>query len=254
MAYLMHFNRNHSRKDGRFVRGDGDGDGKPNDHINPTVGNKRLYTEAGKKVKVASTGKGSSGSAIVTKSSGQNLNEKDASLKNLQTHATEAEKGGGSLIRGKAEDTENSKDNGHKVTSVNLDKSVDNARINADGSVVQITSDGKVHIVNAGGVKNMKEYAIKQYNKEHPKIENNVGKDENPTMNESTPVSKVKSSSSGQSYTEKKKEEKVPTEEETKKWKAKVDEYTNRYANKSTSSTTSTKKSKVSQTYWNINL
>jgi hypothetical protein len=32
MAYLIHFNQNHSSKDGRFVSGDGDGDGIVNDH------------------------------------------------------------------------------------------------------------------------------------------------------------------------------------------------------------------------------
>jgi hypothetical protein len=32
MAYLIHFNQNHSSKDGRFVSGDGDGDGIANDH------------------------------------------------------------------------------------------------------------------------------------------------------------------------------------------------------------------------------
>ena len=32
MSYLIHFNKNHSSKDGRFVSGDGDGDGIANDH------------------------------------------------------------------------------------------------------------------------------------------------------------------------------------------------------------------------------
>lgn len=32
MAYLIHYNKNHSGKDGRFIRGDGDGDGIANDH------------------------------------------------------------------------------------------------------------------------------------------------------------------------------------------------------------------------------
>ena len=34
MSYLIHFNKNHSGKDGRFTRGDGDGDGIANDHAN----------------------------------------------------------------------------------------------------------------------------------------------------------------------------------------------------------------------------
>lgn len=34
MAYLIHFNRLHSHKDGRFISGDGDGDGIVNDHKN----------------------------------------------------------------------------------------------------------------------------------------------------------------------------------------------------------------------------
>ena len=34
MAYLMHFNRNHSSKNGQFVSGDGDGDGILNDNKN----------------------------------------------------------------------------------------------------------------------------------------------------------------------------------------------------------------------------
>lgn len=34
MAFLMHFNRLHSHKDGRFISGDGDGDGIVNDHKN----------------------------------------------------------------------------------------------------------------------------------------------------------------------------------------------------------------------------
>lgn len=33
-SYLIHFNRNHSSKDGKFVSGDGDGDGITDDHHN----------------------------------------------------------------------------------------------------------------------------------------------------------------------------------------------------------------------------
>lgn len=33
-TYLVHFNKNHSSKDGRFTSGDGDGDGIVNDHHN----------------------------------------------------------------------------------------------------------------------------------------------------------------------------------------------------------------------------
>lgn len=33
-TYLVHFNKNHSSKDGRFTSGDGDGDGIVNDHAN----------------------------------------------------------------------------------------------------------------------------------------------------------------------------------------------------------------------------
>lgn len=32
MSYLIHFNKNHSSKDGRFISGDGDGDGQLNDN------------------------------------------------------------------------------------------------------------------------------------------------------------------------------------------------------------------------------
>ena len=34
-SYLVHFNRNHGKKDGKFTYGDGDGDGVSNDHGNP---------------------------------------------------------------------------------------------------------------------------------------------------------------------------------------------------------------------------
>ena len=32
MAYLIHYNKNHSTKNGQFISGDGDGDGIINDH------------------------------------------------------------------------------------------------------------------------------------------------------------------------------------------------------------------------------
>lgn len=32
MSYLIHFNKNHDKKNGRFTYGDGDGDGTSNDH------------------------------------------------------------------------------------------------------------------------------------------------------------------------------------------------------------------------------
>ena len=34
MAYLIHYNKNHSKTNGQFVSGDGDGDGISNDHKN----------------------------------------------------------------------------------------------------------------------------------------------------------------------------------------------------------------------------
>lgn len=33
-SYLVHFNKNHSDKNGQFISGDGDGDGQINDHKN----------------------------------------------------------------------------------------------------------------------------------------------------------------------------------------------------------------------------
>ena len=36
MAYLIHYNKNHSKSNGQFVSGDGDGDGIVNDNINKT--------------------------------------------------------------------------------------------------------------------------------------------------------------------------------------------------------------------------
>lgn len=207
--YLIHFNRNHSKANGRFVKGDGDGDGKPNDHTNPTVNNKKLYTEYGKKI----GNKNSSNKVSTSKSLVNDYNK-----------------------------TENTEDiDKKKVTDTSSESNANNIHINADGSAVQITKDGQVHIFNTGGVKNLKDYAIKQYEKEHPKIENDVRTDKNPTMTSSTPVSKVKSSSSGKSYTETKKTETVPDEKVAANYKAKCQEYINRYS-KSSSSTTTKKK------------
>jgi hypothetical protein len=39
-TYLIHFNKNHSSKNGRFVSGDGDGDGVINDHHNQSKNRK----------------------------------------------------------------------------------------------------------------------------------------------------------------------------------------------------------------------
>lgn len=56
MSYLMHFNKNHSSKDGRFVSGDGDGDGQVNDRANRSKHpeSKVYKTKSGKEVKYVS--------------------------------------------------------------------------------------------------------------------------------------------------------------------------------------------------------
>lgn len=56
MSYLMHFNKNHSSKDGRFVSGDGDGDGQVNDRANrgKHPESKVYKTKSGKEVKYVS--------------------------------------------------------------------------------------------------------------------------------------------------------------------------------------------------------
>lgn len=41
-TYLIHFNRNHSSKNGQFTSGDGDGDGTRNDHAHRTVDEKKM--------------------------------------------------------------------------------------------------------------------------------------------------------------------------------------------------------------------
>ena len=41
MSYLIHFNKNHSAKNGQFVSGDGDGDGIVDDHGNRLNGRKK---------------------------------------------------------------------------------------------------------------------------------------------------------------------------------------------------------------------
>lgn len=45
MAYLIHFNRNHSPKNGQFTSGDGDGDGINNDHAHMSKTVKRYSGE-----------------------------------------------------------------------------------------------------------------------------------------------------------------------------------------------------------------
>lgn len=44
--YLVHFNKNHSTKNGQFVSGDGDGDGIIDDHHNQKSSNKKATTKA----------------------------------------------------------------------------------------------------------------------------------------------------------------------------------------------------------------
>ena len=44
MSYLIHYNKNHSSKNGRFTSGDGDGDGIANDHRNQTKNKKGMTT------------------------------------------------------------------------------------------------------------------------------------------------------------------------------------------------------------------
>lgn len=51
--YLMHFNKNHSPKDGKFTSGDGDGDGQINDHAHRIKMQKKL-NKALKKAEIAS--------------------------------------------------------------------------------------------------------------------------------------------------------------------------------------------------------
>lgn len=41
-SYLIHFNRNHSSKNGQFTSGDGDGDGTRNDHSHRTVDERKI--------------------------------------------------------------------------------------------------------------------------------------------------------------------------------------------------------------------
>ncbi len=44
--YLIHFNKNHSKSNGQFVSGDGDGDGVVNDHANQKKEHKPLSKKA----------------------------------------------------------------------------------------------------------------------------------------------------------------------------------------------------------------
>ena len=41
MAYLIHYNKNHSKANGQFISGDGDGDGISNDHKNQRMSEKQ---------------------------------------------------------------------------------------------------------------------------------------------------------------------------------------------------------------------
>lgn len=45
--YLVHFNKNHSPKNGQFTNGDGDGDGILNDHKNQDVYKKNIKRASG---------------------------------------------------------------------------------------------------------------------------------------------------------------------------------------------------------------
>lgn len=48
--YLIHYNKNHSKKNGQFVSGDGDGDGVVNDHAQRSSGKskKRIFSDTQK--------------------------------------------------------------------------------------------------------------------------------------------------------------------------------------------------------------
>ena len=46
MAYLMHFNKLHSKKNGQFISGDGDSDGKVDEHHRYTKGASNYITKA----------------------------------------------------------------------------------------------------------------------------------------------------------------------------------------------------------------
>lgn len=54
MAYLIHYNKNHSKANGQFVSGDGDGDGIVNDHANRRKEQKRLRVKG--TIKIVSGG------------------------------------------------------------------------------------------------------------------------------------------------------------------------------------------------------
>lgn len=45
--YLIHYNKNHSKSNGQFVSGDGDGDGQVNDHAQRSEGKqkKRIFSD-----------------------------------------------------------------------------------------------------------------------------------------------------------------------------------------------------------------
>lgn len=48
--YLIHYNKNHSKVNGQFVSGDGDGDGQVNDHAQRSKGKqkKRIFSNTAK--------------------------------------------------------------------------------------------------------------------------------------------------------------------------------------------------------------
>ena len=51
-SYLIHYNKNHSKANGQFVSGDGDGDGVANDHANQKKNKSDSLRKAEKKMKV----------------------------------------------------------------------------------------------------------------------------------------------------------------------------------------------------------
>jgi hypothetical protein len=63
MAYLIHYNKNHSKANGQFVSGDGDGDGIIDDHHNYARNKKRgvATSTASKGHATSTTSKGKSG-------------------------------------------------------------------------------------------------------------------------------------------------------------------------------------------------
>ena len=65
-SYLVHFNQNHSAKNGQFISGDGDGDGIVNDHKNQkTTTTKKKGLSTGAKVALG-VGGAIAGTAAIT--------------------------------------------------------------------------------------------------------------------------------------------------------------------------------------------